>query len=98
LEQGGTKLKTIEYGFYKGQLACVTLNVAADADPAPLLKSLESDYGAARLSPSKAGKYYWFGKKVLMDFWSAGIGRGTVGMWSRSLQAVQNADRQAGKK
>src|ERR1044071_5376805 len=29
LEQGGIKLKSIEYGFYKGKLACVTLNVAA---------------------------------------------------------------------
>jgi len=98
LEQGGTKLKPIEYGFYKGKLACVTLNVAPDADPAPLLKSLEADFGAGRKSPSKPGKFYWFGQKVLMDYWTGGIGRGTVGMWSKPLQAQQIADRKAGKK
>jgi hypothetical protein len=91
LELGGVKLKAIEYGFYKGKLASVTLNVADDADPAVLFKHLEGEYGPAQASPSKAGKYYWFGEKVLMDFWSGGVGRGTVGMWSKPLQKARAA-------
>mgnify|MGYP003341133436 CR=1 FL=1 len=92
VEEAGVKLKSIEYSFYKGRLAGVMLNVAEGADPAGLFKKLETDFGAPKQSPTKAGKFYWFGKKVLMDFWSAGVGRGSVGMWSKPLQDGRQAD------
>ncbi|MCG3149646.1 MAG: hypothetical protein PCFJNLEI_03111 [Verrucomicrobiae bacterium] len=82
LEQGGVKLKSIEYSFYKGKLANVMLTVAGGVDPTPLFKSLQTDYGTAQQSPNKPGKFYWFGKKVVVDYIGEGAGRGTVGMWA----------------
>jgi hypothetical protein len=93
LDLGGAKLKTIEYGFYRGELATVVLVAAGDADAAPLLKALEMDYGTGQKSPRNPDKLYWFGKKVLLDYMPSPSGSISVGMWSRPLQTR----RQAGK-
>ena len=93
LELNGAKLKTIEYGFYKGKLATVVLVAAEEADGLPLLKSLEADYGPGQKSPRNPSKFYWFGKKVLVDYMPSPTGPVSVGMWSKPLQALQQADR-----
>jgi hypothetical protein len=89
----GAKLKTIEYGFYRGKLATVVLVAAGDADAAPLLKALEADYGVGQKSPRNPEKYYWFGKKVLLDYMASPSGPASVGMWSKPLQALQQANK-----
>ena len=89
LELGGAKLKLIEYGFYKGKFATVTITADGEADAAALLKSLETDYGPARKSPRNVTKYYWFGQKVLVDYMSYAPGRASAAMWSKPLQALQ---------
>lgn len=96
LDYRGAKLQKIEYAFYKGQLANVTLTTANEAEAAKLLKALEADYGAGRPSPRYPGKYYWFGEKVLMDFMPSPTGPPSVGLWSKPLQARQQADKSAG--
>ena len=93
LELNGARLKTIEYGFYKGKLATLVLVAAGEADAVPLLKSLEADYGPGQKSPRNPGKLYWFGKKVLLDYMPSPSGPVSVGMWSKPLQALQQADK-----
>jgi hypothetical protein len=94
LELGGANLKLIEYGFYKGKLATIVITAASEADAAALLKSLETDYGPSRKSPRNNGKLYWFGQKVLVDYMPSPTGPVSVGMWSKPLQALQQAERQ----
>lgn len=94
LEQGGARLKLIEYGFYKGKFATVVMTAAGEADAAPLLKSLEADYGPGQKSPRNPSKLYWFGKKVLVDYMPSPTGPVSVGMWSKPLQALQLAEKQ----
>jgi len=98
LELSGAKLKKIEYGFYKGKLANVTITAADDANAAMLLKSWEADYGPGRKSPKNNNKLYWFGKKVLVDYLPSPTGPASLGMWSKPLQALQQADKQAKSK
>ncbi len=103
LEQGGAKLQRIEgaklqrieYGFYKGKLANVTITVADDANAATLLKSWEADYGPGRKSPRNNNKLYWFGQKVLVDYLPSPTGPASLGMWSKPLQALQQAEQGA---
>ena len=98
LELGGAKLKLIEYGFYKGKFATVVITVASEVDAVPFLKSLEADYGPARKSPRNNGKLYWFGQKVLVDYTPSPTGPPSVGLWSKPLQALQQAEKQAKSK
>jgi hypothetical protein len=98
LEYLGARLQKIEYAFYKGQLANVTITAANKTEAARLLKALQAEYGAGRPSPRYPDKYYWFGEKVLMDFMPSPTGPPSVGMWSKPLQARQQADKQAGSK
>jgi len=93
LELGGAKLKSIEYGFYRGKLATVVITAAGEADAAPLLKSLEADYGPGQKSPRNPNKLYWFGKRVLLDYMPSPTGPVSVGMWSKPLQALQQAEK-----
>ncbi len=98
LEQGGARLLRIEYGFYKGKLANVTITASDDANAATLLKSWEADYGPGRKSPRNNNKLYWFGQKVLVDYLPSPTGPASLGMWSKPLQALQQADKQAKSK
>lgn len=93
LELGGAKLRRIEYSFYKGKLASVNITAAGDADAATLLKSWEADYGPGRKSPRNITKYYWFGQKVLADYMTSPTGPASFGMWSKPLQALQEAEK-----
>jgi hypothetical protein len=93
LELNGAKLKTIEYGFYRGKLATVVLMAAGESDAAPLLKSLEADYGPGQKSPRNPDKLYWFGKMVLLDYMPSPTGAASVGMWSKPLQVVQQTNK-----
>ncbi len=98
LEYRGAKLQKIEYAFYKGQLANIIITTANEAEGAKLLKALESEYGPGKLSPRYPGKYYWFGEKVLMDFMPSPTGPPSIGLWSKPLQARQQADKSSGAK
>jgi hypothetical protein len=89
MELGGAKLKLIEYGYYKGKFATVTITADGEAEAAALLKFLITDYGPARKSPRGDTKYYWFGQKVLADYMISPTGNASVGMWSKPLQALQ---------
>jgi hypothetical protein len=92
LELGDAKLKLIEYGYYKGKLATVTIVADGEANAAPLLKSLETDFGPGRKSPRNVSKYYWFGQRVLTDYMTSATGQASVGMWSKPLQALQQTE------
>ena len=92
LELGGAKLQRIEYGYYKGKFATVTMSADGEADTAALLKALEADYGPGRKSPRNATKYYWFGQKALVDYMLNATGQASVGMWSKPLQALQHPE------
>jgi hypothetical protein len=93
LELGGAKLKLIEYGFYRGKLANVTINAEGKSNSEALLKVLQKDYGTGIQAPHTFDKLYWFGQKVLVDYMSsAGGEKSSCGMWSKPMQALRGAD------
>src|SRR5258708_6729299 len=51
LELGGAKLKSIDYGFYKGKLAPVVITSEPDPHGAALLKAFEQEYGPSHKAP-----------------------------------------------
>ena len=66
LELGGAKLKLVEYGFYKGKLANVTVNAEGKTNSVALLSYLEKYYGpgasrrgAPRNTTGSARRYWW---------------------------------------
>jgi hypothetical protein len=91
LEWAGARLKTIEYGFYKGKLANITIAAADAAEAEKLLKAWQAEYGSGRPSPSNPHKLYWFGEKVLADYLPSPTGPASIGLWSKPLQAVRRA-------
>ena len=96
LELGGAKLKLIEYGFYKGKLANVTVNAEGKTNSVALLNYLEKYYGPGRKSPRGTEKCYWFGQKVLVDYVTYSDGeKSSSGMWSKPMQALGEADGKA---
>ncbi len=99
LEMGEAKLTRIEYGFYKGKFANVTVNAQGKTNSVALLKYLEKYYGPGRKSPRGTEKYYWFGQKVLVDYAVYSYGeKATSGMWSKSLQDLRGSDAKAKSK
>ena len=99
MEIGGVPLTQIEYGFYKGKFASVTINTQGKTNAVALLKYLEKYYGPGRKSPRNIEKYYWFGKKVLVDCAVSADGeKASSGMWSKPLQDQREADAHAGPK
>lgn len=94
LQMAGAKLKSIEYSFYRDQLAGVTVIAATEFDGEMLLKSLEADYGPGRKAPRNITKYYWFGQKVVTDYTSTGAGSASFSMWSKPLQALRQAQKE----
>jgi hypothetical protein len=92
LEFEGAKLKLVEYGFYKGKLANVTINAEGKTNSVALLKALEKDYGAGLPSPRTHDKLYWFGQRVLADYMASDGGeKCSCGMWSKPMQALRDA-------
>ena len=90
----GAKLKSIEYGFFRGKFATVTVIAATEFDGDMLFKSLEADYGPGRKAPRNITKYYWFGQKVVTDYTSTGTGSPSFAMWSKPLQALRQAQKE----
>jgi hypothetical protein len=97
LQLGDAKLQQIEYGFYRGKFATVVITAASNAETAAFLRAMVADYGAPQKSPRNNNKLYWFGQKVLVDYLPSPTGPPSVGMWSKPLQALQLADKQASR-
>lgn len=97
LEYKGTKLKSVEYGFYKGKLATIVVTTEADPNGVSLLKTLEEEFGPATKAPHNPKKVYWFGTKVTADYLINDKGVASVIFWSKAQQAQRGADAKAAK-
>jgi hypothetical protein len=97
LELNGAKLKTVDYGFYKGRLSTVEIT----SEPAPngelLMKSMVAAYGPPTKSPHNPNKFYWFGVKVTADFMINDKGVASVDLWSNPMRALRAADSKSPK-
>jgi hypothetical protein len=99
LEMGEAKLTRIEYSFYRGKFANVTVNTQGKTNSVALLTYLEKYYGPGRKSPRGAEKYYWFGQKVTVDYAVSSDGeKSTSGMWSKIIQELRGTDAKAKSK